>query len=116
MSICCKTIRSKYPYRVFRSPQHSKDNFFLLFYSNWEMHSRDICFLLVYSNWTLHITPIQLVSVLFIMVLSRAGQYLNFTITIYHGKYIMILLIITIFLSYFDRCSILQLPTQVTIH
>ena len=32
-----------------------------------ETHSRDICFLLFYSNWTLHTTPIQLVSVLFIV-------------------------------------------------
>ena len=44
-----------------------------------EMQSRDICCLLFYSNWTLHSTPIQLVSVLFIVVLRRAERYYRFS-------------------------------------
>ena len=66
MSNCCKAIRSKYPYCAVEI----------------EMHSRDICFLLFYNNWTLHTTPIQLVSVLFIVVLRCPYSSLKFLILI----------------------------------
>ena len=64
MSNCYKTIRGKYPYCAVEI----------------ERHSRDICFLLFHSNWTLHTTPIQLVSVLFIMVLHCPYSSLKFLI------------------------------------
>ena len=54
MSNCCKTVKSKYPCCAVEI----------------ETHSRDICFLLFYNNWILHTTPIQLVSVLFIVGLN----------------------------------------------
>ena len=56
MSNCCKTIRSEYPYCAVKI----------------EMHSRDL--------QQLDITPVQLVSVLFIMVLRCSYSSLKFLI------------------------------------
>ena len=50
----------------------------LLISTSIRKHSRDIYFLLFYSNWTLHTTPIQLVSVLFNVVLCCPYSSLKF--------------------------------------